>query len=263
MKRITAEELKRLQLEILENVHNYCQTNRLTYFLACGSLIGAIRHGGYIPWDDDIDIYMPRKDYDIFIRNYSNINYKIRSIEVDKDYNLLFAKVENIQTLLLENYDYWPNIGVNIDIFPIDGVPNNLSDRKSLFRKLVKLKNKRNLKVMRLRNGRKWYKNLFLKLSKLFILRTPRKLAEMYWSLVDKNDQTTEYVSETMSRFGIKACFPRTYIQSTTDIKFENLNVKTMSNYDKYLKIMYGDYMELPPISQRTTHHTINAFWKN
>lgn len=261
MRRIGLEELKLLQLDILENVHNYCVAHGITYFLSSGSLLGAVRHGGYIPWDDDIDIYMPRPSYDIFVRTYKDENFRVRALENDPDYNLAFAKVENPKTLLKEDYDYWVNIGVNIDVFPVDGVPNRQEDRERLFTTINKYRNLHDLKQMKYRKGRKWYKNLFLMLSKLFIWQSPRTIAEKLDQSINKENQDSEYVANLPLGNGIKSCFPRETMSEQVDIKFENITVKTMKGYHEYLSKTYGDYMKLPPKEKQITHHTINAYW--
>lgn len=120
-KTIDIKELKKIQLGLLNALDDYCVQNDLTYYLAYGTLIGAIRHKGYIPWDDDIDVMMPREDYNKFIANFNNdkhaSNVKAISHEIDTDYYLSFAKLINKSTVMQEevNSDY--QIGVYIDVF--------------------------------------------------------------------------------------------------------------------------------------------------
>ncbi|MBQ8445584.1 MAG: LicD family protein, partial [Opitutales bacterium] len=129
MREITHEELKQIQLGILDKVHEFCEKNGITYFLSSGTLIGAVRHKGYIPWDDDLDLYMPRADYDKFIKLFSANspeNTKLLSLETDKKYQYPFAKViddrtEMVETAVGESF----KIGVYIDVFPVDSVPDN------------------------------------------------------------------------------------------------------------------------------------------
>ena len=102
MQKIEIDELKKIQLQILDDVVAFCDKEDLTYFLAYGTLIGAIRHNGYIPWDDDIDLVMPRDDYDYFLRHYneSTKRYKVLDYEVDPKYLYPFGKVIDTETLL-------------------------------------------------------------------------------------------------------------------------------------------------------------------
>ena len=127
-KEININELKIIQLDITEHFHNFCNKNKIKYSLACGSLIGAIRHNGYIPWDDDIDIYVERKDYDKLIELFPNIldgKYEFICIERNKIWNIPYGKIFDNRTIVEENTNDWLPIGVNIDIFPIDKVPDN------------------------------------------------------------------------------------------------------------------------------------------
>ena len=143
MKNIGLDELKRIQIAILDKVHAFCLENNIIYFLSCGSLLGAIRHGGYIPWDDDIDLFMPRESYERFISSYNEADNgtRVRTLFTDKRYYYSFAKVEDVNTILVEKLPEKMDIGVNIDIFPIDGVPNNKMLRKCCFlkNKIVRL----------------------------------------------------------------------------------------------------------------------------
>ena len=137
MKEISLNELRKIQIDILDKVHNFCIQNNITYFLSSGTLLGAIRHGGYIPWDDDIDLYMPRESYERFINIYKDDSHDTRVITLynNKEYYYPFAKVEDTNSIVIENVPEKFNIGINIDIFPIDGVPNNLICRKFFFMK--------------------------------------------------------------------------------------------------------------------------------
>ena len=138
MKQITdIHELRQLQMGILDHVHAFCEANGLTYFLSSGMLIGAVRHGGYIPWDDDIDIYMPRCDYERFLQIYSDPSGVYRAIDPQRDpkYYYTFAKVIDQRTLMLEKEVKGYEIGVYIDIFPLDFSCNIQEWRRSLMEK--------------------------------------------------------------------------------------------------------------------------------
>ena len=105
MEELGIDKLKQIQLDMLKDIHTFCVEHEIRYSLAFGTLLGAVRHKGYIPWDDDIDIMMPREDYNRFIRSYGNQTYKIADMSVNPNYGLPFAKVEDVLTVIEENVE--------------------------------------------------------------------------------------------------------------------------------------------------------------
>lgn len=258
--RISLDKVKEIQLDILNDVHNFCEKNNIYYSLSDGTLIGAIRHQGYIPWDDDIDISMPRPDYENFLRIYNNNSkkYRVVAYELDNKFPYSFAKVENTETLLVENASTNYNIGVNIDIFPIDAV---FQDEKTL-KKQIYLRKLLNVKVLRIDKDRSVLKNCILCACKLVLLSVRLKRI-VGWMC--ENAQRIPYQKSDL--IANVACGSKNYHPLSKKIleprqlaKFEDREYYVMSGYDKYLKSQYGDYMELPPIEERTTHHDFTAF---
>ena len=137
MKELTIEELKQYQLGILKVVAEYCEGNEIKYWLDCGTLLGAVRHKGYIPWDDDIDIGMLREDYDKFIYSFnsSNERYKVYSIENNPDFYFPHAKVLDTDTVLYEPDENGLKLNINIDIFIYDNAPDDERLTKRMFKK--------------------------------------------------------------------------------------------------------------------------------
>ena len=130
------QELRQIQMGILDEVHQFCEQHGLRYFLSSGTLIGAVRHRGYIPWDDDIDIYMPRQDYEQFLLTYTDAKGIYRAINpaTEPHYYYTFAKVVDQRTRMVEKETEGYEIGVYLDIFPVDYVTDNLSRRERVFR---------------------------------------------------------------------------------------------------------------------------------
>ena len=265
MKEINLEELKEIQISILDRVHDFCVENGITYFLACGSLLGAIRHGGYIPWDDDIDLFMPREDYERFINTYNKVQNgtRVKTIFSDEKYYYSFAKVEDITTLLIEDFPEKMDIGVNIDIFPVDGVPNNKLLRKWVFFKnktIRKLSSSRTIKSKK--EGRSALKHLLVQLF-IFMFRgfTMRDFAVWLDSSINKSNNNSQFVCNlTAGKIG--RCMKRSVILDSTDIIFEGKSYKTMIGYDEYLTMTYGNYMQLPPLEMQKSHHVFQAFYR-
>ena len=142
MKKIDIEEVRKIELEILNCFHKFCEKKQMLYYLAYGSLLGAVRHKGFIPWDDDIDVYMPRDDYEKFINifNDDTNHLKISSVYNEEKYYLQYSKLVKSNTIILGNQEY--KSGISIDIFPLDNLSNNYNEsfflvkRVNLLRKI-------------------------------------------------------------------------------------------------------------------------------
>ena len=251
-------ELRQIQIGILDEVHRFCESHNLRYFLSSGTLIGAVRHKGYIPWDDDIDIYMPRKDYEEFLATYHDQTGRFKSINPyqESNYYYTFAKVVDLRTKMIETETEGYEIGVYMDIFPVDYVTDDLQERKRVF-KLKKLLYKirrckiSNANPLRSRLAYWCYKSL--PVSAHYVFRLIQRLI-----VLGKPTHTVCNMTEAGPK--IKGCFPAEDIASSVDIEFEGKLYKTMVGYKDYLERTYGDYMTLPPVEQRVTHQ-FEAYW--
>ena len=137
MRKIDEDELKSIELDILKDVANFCDENGLRYYLCGGTLLGAIRHKGFIPWDDDIDIIMPRPDYIKFAELYNKRDspYRTDSLLTDKNWTSAFAEVQDTRTIkIYSDFSLPQERGVSIDLFPIDGAPENEAERKRFWK---------------------------------------------------------------------------------------------------------------------------------
>lgn len=142
MKELTLRELQNEELNILKDVHSFCKKNNIRYSLYGGTLIGALRHKGFIPWDDDIDIIMPRPDYDRFCKNYKSVNYKVADMHSEKSFMLAFARVyDDKRTTSISTYPWISkDVGVWIDVFPADGLSLDESKIKWMYKKVICLR---------------------------------------------------------------------------------------------------------------------------
>ena len=261
MKPITPEEVRAIQCDILQDVADFCEKSKLTYFLAYGTLIGAIRHNGFIPWDDDIDIAMPRPDYDKFIRLYNNkeSNYRVIDISINNSYTIPFAKVYHERTWLNEFKYKRENFGVYIDIVPIDGVVGKWQLHKAQkLDKLIHVK-KANFK------NRSLIKNLFNYFVK--ILLSPFTI-ERLLKCSDSNARkyafgTTPKAANMLETYGVCEAVDTSVFEDTIFHEFEDRNFRIPIGYDQWLRSIYGDYMKLPPKDQQVAHHSFNAYWKD
>ena len=260
MEPITFDELRKIQCDILKDVADFCENSGLRYMLAYGTLIGAVRHNGFIPWDDDIDIAMPRPDYDVFVNTFNNRSscYRVIDISIDDSYSIPFAKVFDNRTWLNEFKYKEDKYGVYIDIFPIDGVGGKMQMYKA--QKLDKLLHakKANFK------NRSLFKNVLNSIVKVFLI--PFSVNDIL-RLCDKNARrygfgTTSKAGNMLETYGICEAVETSVFMNTVYHKFEDYEFKIPVEYDKWLRGIYGDYMLLPPEEQQIAHHNFEAFWK-
>lgn len=270
MKVISDKELLQLQLDILRDVDTFCRHNGIEYFLVGGTGIGAIRHGGYIPWDDDIDIGMTRPNYNRFISSFNGTfpNLRVYAPEINWEYYAPYANVCDTRTLLIEstNSHRKDEIGVKIDVFPYDGVPSDPIEFENLRRKARRLKSMSYFKRSIIKRGRNSNPKAIISniIWKILLLPIP-------FSYIQKRiHELSELVSYEEAVYLEKIVFPykknipqkKELFESYCDMPFENLTVRNLKDYDVYLKSVFGDYMKLPPENQRVANHGFVAYWK-
>lgn len=267
MEKIDELELRRIQLTSLQKIDTFCHENGIRYYLAYGTLLGAVRHKGYIPWDDDIDIMMPRPDYVRFINTFNGftINNRVVSHLLDPAYPWPFAKVVDTNTVMEEHIKYaYKNMGVYVDIFPIDGIPDN--KRKMLWQyryvKFLKL-------LLSLKRGKKFYsrkswQNFLLNFSFLVSFINYDKLLQKFDSVISQYN--FEEMNNTMilvlAGYGKDEIIPKSFYDKTMNLEFEKIFFDAPIEFEKWLEHIYGDYMTPPPIEKRITHHANVAYYK-
>lgn len=245
-----------------------CKDNDLTYFCCGGTAIGAVRHQGMIPWDDDIDVFMPRPDYDTFIKIAQSTGigeYELVTPFTYRNYPLYFAKLCNKRTTLQEEADTPCVYGLYIDIFPIDGAPDNYKMARAMESKFRKTKNK--LEAISTHSTFCEYLSLLIqpkewgrfvrKTIGFFFRQSYRKvlLKEMNSIMYKYPYETAKLVAVYCGSYGPKEVFPKEWLKGRTQFTFEGLTVDLPVGYDDYLRQYYGDYMQLPPEEERTSHH--------
>ena len=258
------KELKELQnygLDILKEVDKFCRKNNIKYFLGEGTLLGAVRHNGFIPWDDDIDILMLREDFEKFVNNFKIKGYGIEYFNTMKYWNV-FAKVR----LLKDTKFYSPQLvnlqkytGPRIDVMPLDYFPNKHSFKEKLTIKKIEI-----LKIL-LRNkiipiGKKKY--ILGYIVWLFTRIIPYNLLVKLTNknMQKYNNQSCNYLINYSSEYDkSKEIFPKEYFANVKEIKFEDNQFYISPMYDKMLTQIYGDYMTLPPIEKRVVKHYLKV----
>lgn len=258
---INLNEQKRIQLEILDDIHMFCLQNGIRYSLAYGTLLGAIRHQGYIPWDDDIDLMMPRTDYEKFLRSYKSEKNEVLDLRNNDCTIELFSKVSRKGTLMIDTTEGRGLWGINIDIFPMDGVPDDYGRH---WQAIVDKRKKSPLlcpfyKAIH-HNKAYWLvkyimKRLFcLNFTNYILLKKQINNAASSFSVCD-----TLFCGCLLTD-DPKDAVPSRLFDRINLIKFEGKEYFSITDFDTYLKTIYGDYMQLPPVEDRVSHHLYKAF---
>ena len=267
MKAITVSDQKKILIEILDEIDTFCRSNHIRYYLLGGTLIGAVRHKGFIPWDDDIDICMLREDYERFLSCYNDRNgrYKLISQRTESRYHLPMAKVFDTRTKLEESVSNGCPIGIYVDIFPIDNCPGNYEESCKFVKKIGVYRNILSLKNIKASRGRAFYKNLVLILGKVICCAIPRKLIiRKIDSIAGKyrNIESIEYVGElVLNPYGIQEIYKKEWFDDVSELEFEGKKYYAPCGYDNVLKTCFGNYMVLPPEEDRITHHNNQVWW--
>ncbi len=267
MKRIGKEELKMIQMDVLSAIHHFCLEHEIKYSLGCGSMLGCARHKGYIPWDDDIDIYMLREDYNKLIREFPDIyeeHYKFVTLERDEKWQRAYGKAYDSTTIIKEETTASYELGVNIDIFPIDFVPDNEEEWLRYDKKRRSLQYVYEMKVTTFRSGRPFLKNAFLAFCKLvFLPISSRQLAKQIQNVAQRfNEQPASRVFECCQGLFQKHPFKKSLFDNLTLLPFEDREYMAFADYDEYLTNGYGDWRQLPPKEKQVSHHAFEAWWK-
>ena len=271
MKEIFLDELKKIELEILTQIHELCAEQNLRYSLCGGTLLGAIRHKGFIPWDDDIDIFMPRPDYNKLIEycKTHETPFTLLCNETDERYGYLFGKaMSKTATIVEENNDTGDiDMGVYVDIFPIDGLADTYEKSKKLFNKTSF---KRELLVARnwsrffKSKTHPWYYEPFrLAFFLLSRFASKKKLVRsIQKKYKDFDFDESKYSATVCGSYRLKEILPTEVYSEFIDLEFEGKTFRAIKNYETYLSNIYGDYMQLPPEEKRVSHHMFKAYYK-
>ena len=268
---MTIDEMKKVELEMIKKIDKICRDNDIKYSLIDGSLLGAVRHNGFIPWDDDIDIALSRPNFyklrEVLINNnYDDIIYM--DFKTQKDCHYDIGKICDSRTVLEERDIYKVNnYGVFIDVFVIDGLPSNHKMILKHMKKIARFRNLRRYAIhTKLSKMNKFINVLFKILSipiKIYGYKRINKKIDKLMTKYDYNE--SEYVSILYSDVSCvkHKYFPKDFFEKIHYTKFEDAELPIIDNYDKYLKDMYGNYMEFPPIEKRcTNHYFVKLDWK-
>lgn len=259
------QKLSELQSKLLDMqkwFHKFCVQNNLRYYALGGTVLGAVRHKGFIPWDDDIDIGMPRSDYDRFLELCKGKRfgkYCVESIDTTaEDYFYGYSKVYDTSTTLVELNRVNVKRGIYIDLFPLDGVGMCESDIKKVFPKIQRRYLLLVARTCALNKRRALYKNLIAIFARLIpncIINNKKLLVEIDGLCRKESYDRCNIVGNLLGNWGVREVMPKKYLGNPTIYTFEDSVIYGPENYEAYLTSLYNDWRKLPPIDKRVSHH--------
>lgn len=263
----TVQLIQRKELSIFKEFIRVCEKHNLTYFVLGGTLLGAVRHKGFIPWDDDIDVGMPRDDYNKLMeldQNEFNFPYKLINEKNTPSFTKAFMNLQDSSTKILMTYSNIPHEeSLWIDIFPIDGLPNNpikkyLHEKHYLFARMMVQLSQFNKIVNQNKNDRPFIEKLIIKLADF--LKVENFLKYKFWqkyyiSTISKYNMNAGYAGNYTGAYKLRELVPTDYFGDGVLLPFETIQVRAPQMYKEYLEAIYGkNYMQLPPLDKRVPH---------
>ena len=252
--------MKQMELQMFICFDKVCRDNNIKYSIAYGTLIGAIRHKGFIPWDDDIDVIMCREEYDKFLSVWKDGKYKLLTLKKGSDFYPLLSRLTDPRTQL--DPPRICNHGVWVAIIPYDKVPDNKKEYDRHMRKVSWLMSMLSIKSSNLQAEMPLPKKMLFGLLKLFLMpfspyaigKRVERIKTKYKGYNYKRVKPWDNTSKILVNADI--------FDDYVDLDFEGVKAMATAKYDYILRFEYGDYMKLPPEEERIPKHGFKAYWK-
>lgn len=275
MKQIQLHEMKEIEIAILDSFDSFCREHGLSYSLACGTLLGAVRHKGFIPWDDDVDVLMPRDDYEqlhMLSQSFPH-PYKVNSIHSETNRNepflYTYTKIVDTRTCLVEKPDRLCfKTGIYIDVFPMDGLPSDRSDIEARYEKAKKMIKRAvvlNMSHYRVKNSKNIKQKMAFGLADLYRQLLP---ANYYMYQLDEfckelSIDRCDNIGCIAAGYGMREAMPKSTFYPLKQIEFEGKFYQCMNQPEVYLSNLYGNFMVPPPVEQRKKRHDNQTWWRD
>jgi licD1 protein len=248
-RKLTLDESKKMQIEMLSEFDRICRANNITYFLAYGTLLGAVRHKGYIPWDDDIDLMVPRPEMAKLDNAFKDCRYKYATVDNTKNYEYPFSRL--LDTRTYHKYGKKKHYGLFIDIYPIDGIPSDGKGQEMYRKSILRYRNPR-IFLIRLRNY--IWRHIPMDIVPLIKFFTKKHREAI--SSFDYDSAKMVTVFDPHAIVIDKECFSQ-----KSELEFEGQMYYVPKGWDNILTHWYGDYMQLPPEDKRHPYHGIDSIY--
>lgn len=253
--KLSFEEQRLVQLDILNEVDAVCKHEGIKYSLAFGTLLGAIRHKGYIPWDDDLDIMMPYEELVRLRNSLCSDSIKFYDSDTDRTYGNAFANICSERTYRLIGKK--KERGLGIDVYPIVKIPNDQERISVFFNKASELQNKRK-KAIALRMFMLKHLSFCLDIGYHQIIKSFHDFLVSY----NSNDSSMYYIIAGPLELREKMIYDRNLFGEIIEVDFEGKKYPAIKDFDYFLKLRYGDYMKLPPEEERHPYHGAHYYWE-